>query len=194
MAVVPGRAHPARTALFPTRLDPQGFSAEMPDGLDWPLGADLDLLTPVGTGFSPPASARRWLLAAIGVPPGRLLPLLQLGLVRGAAVVLSAPVAAGELPPAVEVVVDPSEATAWADFLAVDLVPEAVPDLRRHLLRADPDAPLPRDVQALVTPPMPCGLGLCGACAVDGRGWKLACLDGPVFDLHTLERRHARGG
>jgi len=37
--------------------------------------------------------------------------------------------------------------------------------------------------------PMPCGgLGDCGLCAVDlKRGWKLACKDGPVFDLNELE-------
>ena len=31
---------------------------------------------------------------------------------------------------------------------------------------------------------MPCGLGVCDACAVDiGQGYRLACVDGPVFDL-----------
>ena len=31
---------------------------------------------------------------------------------------------------------------------------------------------------------MPCGLGVCDACAVEtGHGYRLACIDGPVFDL-----------
>ena len=31
---------------------------------------------------------------------------------------------------------------------------------------------------------MPCGLGVCDACTVDiGQGYRLACVDGPVFDL-----------
>jgi len=189
LAVLPGQAHPARTALFPTRLDPQGFTADLPEGADWPPGADLDVLTPVGNGFSPPPSARRWLLAAIGVPPGRLLPLIDRGLARGAAVVLCAAARPAGLPPAVEVVLNASEAVAWADFLAADLAPEGVPNLRRQLLGADqPTLQLPRAAQVLVTPPMPCGLGVCGACAVNGRRrWQLACLDGPVFDLHTLD-------
>jgi dihydroorotate dehydrogenase electron transfer subunit len=34
---------------------------------------------------------------------------------------------------------------------------------------------------------MPCGLGVCGGCAVDSRqGYQLACTDGPVFDLTKL--------
>jgi NAD(P)H-flavin reductase len=35
---------------------------------------------------------------------------------------------------------------------------------------------------------MPCGgVADCGACAVETRlGWKLACEDGPVFDLIDL--------
>jgi NAD(P)H-flavin reductase len=41
----------------------------------------------------------------------------------------------------------------------------------------------------LILAPMPCaGLAECGACAVPARsGWKLACLDGPVFDLRALD-------
>jgi NAD(P)H-flavin reductase len=40
----------------------------------------------------------------------------------------------------------------------------------------------------LVVAPMPCGgLAECGVCAVTTRrGWKLACKDGPVFDLGEL--------
>jgi hypothetical protein len=35
---------------------------------------------------------------------------------------------------------------------------------------------------------MPCaGLAACGVCAVQTRrGWKLACVDGPVFDLKEI--------
>jgi hypothetical protein len=35
---------------------------------------------------------------------------------------------------------------------------------------------------------MPCaGLADCGVCAVElRRGWKLACKDGPVFDLRDI--------
>jgi dihydroorotate dehydrogenase electron transfer subunit len=43
-------------------------------------------------------------------------------------------------------------------------------------------------VKALVMTPIPCGgIAECGACAVPAhRGWKLACRDGPVFNLNEL--------
>ena len=44
------------------------------------------------------------------------------------------------------------------------------------------------EAQALVRTPMPCGaLADCGVCTVrTSRGPKLACKDGPVFDLSLL--------
>ena len=42
-------------------------------------------------------------------------------------------------------------------------------------------------VQALVVPPIACGVGACQGCAVQvAHGVKLACTDGPVFDLLEL--------
>ena len=44
------------------------------------------------------------------------------------------------------------------------------------------------EAQALIVTPMPCGgIAECGVCAVTvRRGWKMACKDGPVFDLKEL--------
>jgi len=44
------------------------------------------------------------------------------------------------------------------------------------------------EAQVLVVTPMPCGgLAECGVCAfTTRRGWKMACKDGPVFDLSEL--------
>ncbi len=43
--------------------------------------------------------------------------------------------------------------------------------------------------QALVLPPPVCHVGVCGVCAVPTRGgYRLACVDGPVFDLKELAR------
>jgi len=77
---------------------------------------------------------------------------------------------------------------AWADFLALDLPLEALADLGKHL----PDV-LPCPAQALIYTPMPCAcLARCGACAVPTRRrWKLACEDGPVFDLRELAWQRA---
>ncbi len=43
--------------------------------------------------------------------------------------------------------------------------------------------------QALVLPPPVCSVGVCGVCGVPTRGgYRLACMDGPVFDLKDLAR------
>jgi len=43
--------------------------------------------------------------------------------------------------------------------------------------------------QALVLPPPVCHVGVCGVCTVPTRhGYRLACVDGPVFDLKDLAR------
>jgi NAD(P)H-flavin reductase len=40
----------------------------------------------------------------------------------------------------------------------------------------------------LFQPPMPCGLGACGACYIKQKGGELlACLEGPAFDLSAIE-------
>ena len=46
-----------------------------------------------------------------------------------------------------------------------------------------------RPCLALLQPPLPCGTGLCGDCAVATRrqGVKLVCRDGPAFDLRSIE-------
>jgi NAD(P)H-flavin reductase len=44
-----------------------------------------------------------------------------------------------------------------------------------------------RFAQALIVPPIVCGVGACQGCAVTvAGGFKLACTDGPVFDLLEL--------
>jgi NAD(P)H-flavin reductase len=47
--------------------------------------------------------------------------------------------------------------------------------------------PVKRFAQALIVPPMICGVGACQGCAVAvAGGFRLACTDGPVFDLLEL--------
>ena len=80
------------------------------------------------------------------------------------------------------------DALAWADFLALDAPLPRLAELR-SLLGLRPDQHLPCLAQVLVETPMPCGgVAECGVCAVPARrGWKLACQDGPVFNLDELE-------
>ena len=56
------------------------------------------------------------------------------------------------------------------------------------LAEAEKELGLAIPAQALVLGPMPCGgLADCGVCAVTTRSdWKLACKEGPVFDLEEI--------
>jgi dihydroorotate dehydrogenase electron transfer subunit len=126
------------------------------------------------------------------------------------ALLLSAPTATAlypisHLPPALEVHVVTADGSAGHHGSARDLFP----DLVRWadcvcIVPLHPDDPatypalaeIVREVrlepghhfaQALVVPPMACGVGACQGCAVQtARSTKLACTDGPVFDLLEL--------
>jgi hypothetical protein len=84
-------------------------------------------------------------------------------------------------------ILDLTGKVSWADLLVIDLPNERLPVLRNDLGLGPYDR-IPIPVQALIAIPMPCGgLADCGVCAVPAvKGYKLACKDGPVFDLHEI--------
>ncbi len=184
---------PFPVALFPSAYAADGFSLAPPLPPAWGPGERLSLRGPLGCGFALPGNLSRLALAALGATPSRLLPLVQQALARGAAVTLYCDVALLEgkdLPLALEV--SPLEALpeglAWADFLALDLPLSRLAQLGSLLGLAHAERPL-CPAQALLLAPMPCGgVAECGVCAVPARrGYKLACKDGPVFDLNELD-------
>jgi hypothetical protein len=133
-------------------------------------------------------------LVGLGDTTARLAPLIPAALGQEAAVALfsDAPLPA-RLPSSVEAypLSALSELLNWADFIAIDLPLAALPDLRSRLglsASMDHNLHLHCPAQALVLAPMPCGgLAECGVCAVPAQhGWKLACSDGPVFNLHEI--------
>jgi dihydroorotate dehydrogenase electron transfer subunit len=199
LAHAPGREEALPTPVFAARYLPAAPAGEgqpgelelappLPSG--WTAGMRLVVRGPLGRGFSLPASARRVGLVELGQLPHRLLPLAGQALAQGAEVALYTRSVPGRLPPEVEVLPleGLSEALTWADYLAFDLAPSGLAGLKKRFGLA-PHTIMPVPAQVLVTVPMPCGgLGDCGLCAVDlKRGWKLACKDGPVFDLNELE-------
>ena len=126
------------------------------------------------------------------------------------ALLLSAPTAADLypirlLPPAVEVTIVTADGSAgqrgsilkrsddllpdlvrWADCACIAGDPATYPALA-EIVREVRAGSGRRFAQALVVPPMACGVGACQGCAVSvARGTKLACTDGPVFDLLEL--------
>ena len=196
LAHAAGMAEPLPSTLFPARFRPgDASSAELelapPLPAGWTAGTRLAVRGPLGQGFNLPATARQVaLVAADGLAPQVLLPLVDTALAQGAAVALYTRDIPAGLPSEVEVLPpEPlSDVLGWADYLAIQLQPGGLSKLRRRLGLA-PHAILPVPAQVLVQVAMPCGgIGDCGLCAVATRqGWKLACKDGPVFNFNDLE-------
>ena len=75
----------------------------------------------------------------------------------------------------------------WADQVCAVGTPEwygaLVRTLEEHRLRVSEGL-----AWGLLAPEiMPCGMGVCGGCAVETRqGYRQPCIDGPVFDLTTV--------
>ena len=171
----------------------RGFLAAPPLPPAWAPGTSLVLRGPLGRGFS--LDGQRLALAALGDSVTRLLPLAGEALQRGDAVTLFTNAPLLPLPASIEIYPLGSlpEALTWADCLAIDLPLEALAGLRASLGLEKGDR-LTLPAQALVFTPMPCGgLAECGACAVPTRRplvqrrYRLACQDGPVFNLDDLE-------
>jgi len=179
--------------------------------------ARVDLIGPLGQGFEVPAAARRLLLVADTPHLPVLLPLTRQkpsetrfsgkNLVSfSVALLLSAPTAAELypiqlLPTALEVHAVTTDGSAghrgsaldlfpdlvrWADCVCIAGEPATYPALA-EIVRNVRVGPAKRFAQALVVPPMACGVGACQGCAVPvAHGTKLACTNGPVFDLLEL--------
>lgn len=181
---------PLATCLFPTELPASGFWAAAPLPSTWLPGSELELRGVLGHGFSGFSGARRIALASFSRDPARLLPLLQQAGRLGASVTLFALHPLPALPAWLEIYPPSSipELIHWPDYMAIDIPLEDLGQLR-HYLGLRPDQLLPCPAEALIYTPMPCaGLAECGACAVPSHhGWKLACTDGPVFNLNLID-------
>ncbi|MFH1446189.1 MAG: hypothetical protein ABIG43_02115 [Chloroflexota bacterium] len=181
--------------VFPSSKADNGLITAASLPIDWIPGEHLSLSGPLGHGFRLPASARFLGMAAPEGDPSHLMPLIDAGIRQGAAVSLflgklTERTSLFPLPAVVEV--QPlsalPEALVWADFLAVDIPLRSLSNLSELLGLKGGDQKLPCPGQALVRTDMPCaGIADCGVCALKTRsGWRLACKNGPVFDLEEL--------
>jgi hypothetical protein len=176
--------------VFPSEIEPGSFVAAAPFPTRWTPGTELSLRGPLGHGFRLPQAARRIALAALGENVARLLPLAAAALSVDAstAIFTNTPLpfvsASLEIYPLAAL----PEALPWADFLALDLPLQKLAGLRL-CLGLGRDQALTCPTQALILTPMPCATAAeCGVCAVPTRGSrKLACQDGPVFNLTEIE-------
>ncbi len=181
-----GSDSPLPVPLFSTESTPSGFIACAPIPETWTPGTEITLRGPLGHGFALPASARKVALIPFDDSSSRLQSLILPALKQGAAVVLVSDSDGEDLPDEVEV--QPfsalDEVLDWADYLALDVLRENLPGLRERLGGRD-QVPVKGEAQVFVHAPVPCGgIAECGVCAVNLKfSWKLACKDGPVFDL-----------
>ena len=156
----------------------------------WGPGTNLDLVGPLGHGFSLPRNILRLGLAALGETVSRLMPLVHLAGKSHVGMTLFTDLSLPKLPAVVEVypLASLHGSLDWPDFMVLDVPLERLAVLR-DVLGLPLTTGLPCPAQVLITSPFPCaGMAHCGVCAVPARrGWKLACEDGPVFDLGILK-------
>lgn len=175
-----------RYTLYPSELSVTRFRVRLPRGSRWEPGDLLDLWGPIGSGFSPPDQARRWLLTALDSGFDMLLPLLEMGRERGSSIAVLGRAPTDALPPEVEVLRDPEEALAWAEYLGMVATRASLAAVR-SVLGLDPGMQPGPPAEVLIADELPCGFGACGACPVKiNAGWGWACKDGPVFSLDDL--------
>ena len=177
-------------SLFPMGLDSASGLVAGPIPTTWGPGSTLNLRGPLGSGFAIPDVITRLALIMLGETASRLLPLLHTALGKNTDIAIFTDTPLPPLPPAIEIhpLSSVEEALEWANFIAIEIPWRQISNLR-NILGLSPHDYLPCPVQALISIPMPCsGVGDCSACAVKvRRGYKLACKDGPVFDLNSLE-------
>lgn len=169
------------------------------------VGNTLDLLAPLGHAVDFESHVQHVLLIGEGTRVAPLIAIAHGAIARGRAVVLATtpapprPRFAGEgvfpahlLSPEIEYRTDAgfnAELIAWADAIVASgstefyhRIADAVRAARYRLK--------PGYARGLIDLPMPCGSGVCYACAVEtARGVKLACVDGASFDLIDFDNR-----
>jgi len=180
---------PLPVSLFSTESTLQSFTACAPIPETWTPGTEITLHGPLGHRFTLPVPARKVALVPFEASSSRLKSLILPALKQGAGVVLVSESNEDHLPDEVEV--QPfsalDEILAWADFIAFDILRENLSGLRERLEDTS-QVLVKKEAQVLVYTPVPCGgVAECGVCAVNLKsGWKMACKDGPVFDLREI--------
>jgi NAD(P)H-flavin reductase len=186
---------PPPVPLFYTDSTTESFiAAPAPDA--WTPGMELFLRGPLGRGFTLPASARKIVLVAFDDSPARLRGLIRPALHQGAAIVLLTDSTAENLPDEVEVqpLSSLEEIVAWADYAAFVAARVELPGLIERLGKLNQASTL-SDAEIFIRTPVACGgLADCGVCAVVTKsGWRMACKDGPVFNLREFPSPFGKG-
>lgn len=186
----PGSEEPAATSLFLAGENISTWDLTGTISPRWNPGGRLRWRGPLGHGFNLPGKVDKAAFIPWHDSGLMMLPLLQLALKQGAAVVWFSREVPDWLPPQVEVL--PPEAVSdvfsWAEYIALTCDMQHYSELVSVLGVSRMDH-LPCKAEVLLRTALVCGgIGDCGVCAVNTHlGWKLACKDGPVFDLNQVE-------
>jgi len=167
-------------------------------------GDELDVLGPLGRGYSVAPTSRRLLLVAGGVGVAPLVMLADEAVAKGLTVTLAMGAATAAavypsrlLPPEVECLVATEDGSLGREGLVTDLLAEPLawadqvfacgPRGMIAALRRLPRRPGAAPIQVSLEERMGCGVGVCFGCVVETRqGLERVCQDGPVFTLDEL--------
>ena len=169
------------------------------------VNTSIELLGPLGNGFSIKPEAKKLLLMAGGIGITPLYFLTQEAISRGCSVILllgarteSQLYPKNLLPTGMKLVTATEDGTAGATGRVSELLPEFI-DWADQIFACGP-MPMYRDIavkyarrladksiQISLEMRMGCGLGVCYGCTVKTKnGLKQVCKDGPVFELNDI--------
>jgi dihydroorotate dehydrogenase electron transfer subunit len=168
-------------------------------------GEELDLLGPLGNGFSVQPTSKKLLLAAGGIGIAPLVFLAQKGQAEGKPVrlILCARQKEGLypkelLPKEIETLITTEDGSAGRRGKVSDILPEHI-DWADQVFACGPLAMYQaiagqskrwrnkKPVQVSLEVRMGCGVGACLGCSINTKkGMKRVCRDGPVFDLDEV--------
>jgi hypothetical protein len=178
------------TLLYPCRVSSTELllCGDIPKS--WTPGTELHLRGPRGNGYHLPPLTRRVALTTLDLyNVNRLLALADTALTNRAEVSLFTNQHPSDLAPEIEVLPleELTQAKDWADYLAAVLPPDQVNAFRNSLMLI-PGRKTPFTVEIMLEISMICDeSSACGVCSVfTSRGWRMACKDGPVFELDDL--------
>lgn len=177
-------------------------------GTEWlsgrKTGEPLDLLGPLGKGFSIHPASKRLLLVAGGIGVAPIAFLAQQVVKDGLeAKLLLGARTSGQLypkeflPPEIEIIIATEDGSAGKKGMITDLLPDFTswadqvfacgPVLMYRAMASSPKIFNKKPVQISLESRMGCGLGVCYACTVKTKtGLKQVCRDGPVFKLDEI--------
>ncbi len=183
---------PLPVVLFPVAKEKSVLIIERPASDAWRVGTALNLRGPLGRGFQVPPGVRRIALVdcrSENRPAALFEHWAPAFLERGGELAYYSDFPPSGLPTDVEglPLEQAGEAWKWAEYLAADVDFGSLGRLLK-ILRPGHDTRLPDKAEVLIRTSMVCGgLAECGLCVVKTvKGFRLACKDGPVFQMNDL--------